>query len=78
MNVVLDLVAHARFAEESQIDQAEHVERRHQRGGVADEPQDAICAAFRVHVCQRISSLEKKPANGGMPAIASVATSMVR
>src|SRR5580693_6720945 len=46
VNMVFQLVAHARPAEESQIDQAEHVERGHQGGSVADEPQDAIGAAF--------------------------------
>ena len=30
------------------------------------------------HACHKISSFEKKPANPGIPAIASVATSMVR
>ena len=30
------------------------------------------------HACQRISSFEKKPASGGQPAMASVATRNVR
>src|SRR5579863_768044 len=30
------------------------------------------------HACQRISSLEKNPANGGMPAMANVAMNMVQ
>ncbi len=47
VHVVLDLVAHARGTVEGQIHEAEHVERSHQRGAVADKPEDAICAAFR-------------------------------
>ena len=30
------------------------------------------------HACHRISSFEKNPANGGMPAIAKVAMNMVQ
>ena len=47
MDMVLDLVAHARLAEKRQVNQAEHIEGGHQRGRVADEPQDAIGPAFR-------------------------------
>ena len=46
VDVVLHLVAHARLAVESQEHQAEHVKRGHQRGGVADQPQQAVGAAF--------------------------------
>ncbi len=46
MNVVLDFVAHARLAEEGQVDQPEHVERGHQRREKRDVPQVAIGSAF--------------------------------
>ena len=63
---------------ERQIDQPEHVERRHERGDKPNEPQAVVSVAFSDDQrCHRISSLEKKPANGGMPAMASVAINMV-
>ena len=46
VDVVLDFVAHARLAEERQVDQPEHVERRHQRREKRDVPQVAIRAAL--------------------------------
>jgi hypothetical protein len=46
VDVMLGLVTHSRFAEEREIDEAEHVERGHQRGGIADKPQDAIGIAL--------------------------------
>src|ERR1700686_3082248 len=47
VHVVLDLVAHPRWAIERQIHQPEHIERRHQRGGITNKPQDAIRSALR-------------------------------
>ena len=47
VDVVLDFMAHARLAVEREPDKTEHVKRSHQRGGVADEPEDAVGAAFR-------------------------------
>ncbi len=44
--MMFHLVAHARLAVEGQEHQPEHVERGHQRGGVTDQPQQAIGAAF--------------------------------
>ena len=47
VDVVFDVVAHARLAVKREINQAEHVESGHQRCGIADEPENAIRAAFR-------------------------------
>ena len=58
------------LAKEGEEPQPEHVERGHAGGDNADQPQRMIAAAPR---CHRIRSLEKKPAKGGMPAMAKVA-----
>src|SRR5258708_37909823 len=44
--MVLRVVTHARTAVESQVHQTKHVKGRHQRGGVADIPENAIGAAL--------------------------------
>ena len=38
----------------------------------------AHSAGWNFHACHRISSFEKNPANPGIPAMASVATNIVR
>ena len=45
VHVVLDLGRHARAAEEGEPEQAEHVERGHQRRGRGDEPEQRRAAA---------------------------------
>ena len=76
MSVIVDLRA-AVVAEECHEQQAEHVERSHERGDHADQP---VTPSFRdaEYAFHRISSLLQNPANGGIPAIASVAMPMVR
>ena len=46
VDVVLDLVAHAWLAKEGEEDETAHVEGGHEGGGEADEPENAIGAAF--------------------------------
>ena len=74
VEVVLLLVGAAELAEEGQRDDPEHVEGRQAGGEQADRPEHL---AERLRATRRrstrIASLEKKPASGGMPAIARVA-----
>ena len=75
VQVMLLFVSAAELAEEGHVDQAEHVERGH-AGAEPTAPRAADGRARKLS--QMISSFDMKPANGGMPAIASVAARKVQ
>ena len=66
-------VVGAALAEEGHEDLAEHVEGGEARDAQRRRAQSAVLPCGLENACHRISSFEKKPASGGMPAIASVA-----
>ena len=72
------VMVEALFAEEREEHQPEHVERREARADQAQQPQRSDFLCGPEPAASRISSLLKKPAKPGMPAMASVAMNIVQ